>query len=190
MVRAEERYWRQVPKVNVLHTRRRIPHRSLIFRGLLALILVLGAVLIMAQRSTKADIDDRISVKTLDLGRLQTRLSSQREGIGLLHAEINRLQQEQDSSRLAFELVSGDEIDWFSALSSLFEAQTAGIVLESVTAEPGGRLLLGGLATDAGSKASLPTQLSLISETLDFQSIVWSADTDPPTFAATFTVRQ
>jgi len=152
--------------------------------------VVLGAFLIVGQRTTKADIDDRISVKTLELRRLQSRLSSQQEGIALLHAEINRLQEEQDSSILAFELVSGDKIDWYSALSSLFEAQTAGIIFESVTAEPGGGLLLGGVATGPGSKASLPTQLSLISETLDFQSIVWSAGADPPSFSATFRVRQ
>ena len=190
MVSAEERYWRQVPKVNVLHTRRRIPQRGLIFRGLLALIVVLGAVLIVGQRTTKADIDDRIPVKTLELRRLQSRLSSQQEGMDLLHVEINRLQQEQESSRLAFELVSGDQLDWYSALSSLFEAQTAGIIFESVTGDPSGRLLLGGLAIDPGAKASLPIQLTFISETLDFQSIVWSADADPPSFSATFKVRQ
>ncbi len=190
MVSAEERYWRQVPKVNVLHTRRSIPQRSLIFRGLLAIIVVLGAYLIVEQRSTKMEIDDSISVKTLELRRLQSRLGSQQEGMDLLHAEINRLQQEQDSSRLAFELVSGDQLDWYSALSSLFEAQTAEIIFESVTGEPGGRLLLGGLAIDPGAKASLPIQLTFISETLDFQSIVWSADADPPSFSATFKVRQ
>jgi len=190
VVSAEERYWRQVPKVNVLHSRRGTPQRSLIFRGLLALVVLVGAFLIYNQNSTKANIDELVAEKTVELRGLQSRLNRQRQGIDNLHAQINDLTARREAVNLAIQIVTSNNIDWFTALESLFLAQTSGIIFESVTAETASAgLLVVGLAQDEGSKASLPTQFSSISETLDFQSILWAEGSSPPVFTATFRVK-
>ena len=191
MVSAEERYWRRVPKVNVLQTRRGTSQRALIFRGLLALVVLVGVFFIYTQRSNKADIDERVVVKTEELQRTQVSLNRQRQGIDGLHAQINALNARRQAVNLAIQIVTSNNIDWFTALDSLFSAQSTGVIFESVSAETArGGLLVGGFARDEGSKASLPTQFSSISETLEFQSILWSEGSNPPIFTATFRVGQ
>ena len=191
MVSAEERHWRQVPKINVLQTRRGSPQKTMIFRGLLALVVLVGAFFIFSQRSTKADIDALVAEKTVEIRGLQTRLNQQRQGINDLHAQINDLNAQREAINLAIQIVAANNIDWFAALDSLFSAQTSGVSFESVSAETDRAVLLvGGLAQDEGSKASLPTQFSNISQSLDFQSIIWTEDSSPPVFTAAFKVRR
>ena len=189
MLGAEERYWRLVPKVNVLSSQRRIPQRGLILRGLLVVIILLGLFLLWNQRSTRADVDERLVAKSSELRRLQRELTSKRQGVDTLQARITELKSQQDSSEQVFRLITASHIDWYGALTSLFEAQTSGVTFGSVTAEPGGQVFLGGEATEEGSMSRLPSQLATI-ETLDFQSIRWEPGSDPPAFSATFRVRQ
>jgi len=161
VVSAEERYWRRVPKVNVLQRRRSTTQRALIFRGLLALVVLVGVLLIYTQRSNKADIDESVVVKTAELQRTRSSLSRQRQGINDLHEQINALNARRQAVNLAIQIVTSNNIDWFTALESLFSAQTAGVIFESVSAETAsGGLHVGGFARDEGSKASLPTQFS------------------------------
>ena len=154
------------------------------------MIVVLGVFLFLSQRSTRTDIDQTISDNTSQLRRSQQSLTSQRQQVESLHAAISQLQGQQVATGEANRLLTGDKKDWYTALTALFGAQTSGVIYQSVTAEPEGRVLLGGLATEPGSKASLPTQFSNISDILDFQGILWSAGTDPPAFAASFQVVQ
>lgn len=191
MVSAEERHWRQVPKINVLQTRRGSPQKTMIFRGLLALVVLVGAFFIFSQRSTKADIDALVADKTVEIRGLQTRLNQQQQGINDLRAQINDLNAQREAINLAIQIVATNNIDWFAALDSLFSAQTSGVSFESVSAETDRAVLLvGGLAQDEGSKASLPSQFSNISKSLDFQSIIWTEDSIPPVFTAAFKVNQ
>jgi len=189
MLGAEERYWRLVPKVNVLSSQRRIPQRSLILRGLLVVMILLGLFLLVNQRSTRAEVDERLVAKTGELRTLQRELTSKQQRVDVLRTRITELKVQQASSEQAFRLITLSNIDWYAALTSLFEAQTVGVIFGSVTIEPGGRLLLGGAATEERSMSSLPSQLATI-ETLDFQSIRWEPGSDPPAFSATFRVRQ
>ena len=190
MIGAEDRYWQRVPKVNVLPGQRRVPQRNMILRGLLALIVVLGVFLIWSQWNTRADINEGIGQKTGEIRSLQASLTRQRQGIEVLRVQINELQQQQEASASAIELATAGGIDWYSSLSFLFAAQSSGLIFETVIAEQGGRVLVSGLATETGSRASLPTLFSRISGTLDFQGIEWAEGTEPATFSATFQVRQ
>ena len=191
MINAEEQYWRQVPKINVLQTRRGVPQRTLIFRGLIVLIVLVGAFLIFTQRSTKADIDALVLEKTAEIQTLQTQLNRQRQGITQLQVQINDLNAQREDINLAIQTIASNNIDWFTALDALFSAQTSGVTFDSATAETArAGLLVGGLAQDEGFKASLPTQFSNISQELDFQSIVWTEDISPPAFTAAFKVNQ
>ena len=189
MLGAEERYWRLVPKVNVLSSQRKIPQRSQILRGLLVVIVLLGLFLLWNQRSTRTEVDESLLTKTGELRSLQRELTSKQQGFDALRTRINELKGQQASSEQAFRLITLNNIDWYAALTSLFEAQTRGITFGSVTAGPGGQVLLRGAATDEGSMSSLPSQLATI-ETLEFQSIRWEPGSDPPAFSATFRVRQ
>lgn len=190
MIGAKDRYWQRVPKVNVLPGQRRAPSKDIILRGLLALIVVVGIYLVWSQWNTRADIKESIDLKTTDIRSMQSRLTGQRQGIESLQVQINQLKQQQEGPASAIELVTAGGIDWYASMSSLFSAQASGLIFESVTAEQGGRVLLAGLATEPGSKASLPTQFSRISSILDFQGIVWAEGSGPTTFSATFQVRQ
>ena len=189
MLGAQEQYWRLVPKVNVLSSQRRIPQRSLILRGLLVVIILLGLFLLWNQRSTRSDVDDRVAAKTGELRGLQRELTAKQQGVDALRSRISELKGQQTSSEQAFRLITASNIDWFSALTSLFESQSIGVAFGSVSVEPGGHVLLGGVATEEGSMSSLPSQLATI-ETLDFQSIRWEPASEPPAFSATFRVRQ
>ena len=148
--------------------------------------MVVGVYLVWSQWNTREDINERIATKTSELRRLQGSLTRQRQGIEALGVQINQLRQQQE----AIELVSAGGIDWFASMTSLFGAQASGVIFESVTADQGGRVLLRGLATEPGSKASLPTQFSRFSSNLDFQGIEWEEGSELPTFSATFRVRQ
>ena len=155
------------------------------------LVVLVGAFLIFTQRTTKADIDERIAENTAELRRLQTGLSRQRQGINDLYAQINELNARREAVNQAIKVVTANNIDWFTALESLYTAQNSGVIFESVSAETASAgLLVGGVARGEGSKASLPSRFSSISELLDFQSILWAEGSNPPVFTATFRVGQ
>ena len=155
------------------------------------MVVLVGAFLIYRENSTKANIDERVADKTVELQRLQSGLNRQRQEINDLHAQINDLNARRATINLAIQIVTSNNIDWFTALDSLFLAQTSGVIFESVSAATASAgLLVGGLAREEGSKASLPTQFSSISESLDFQSILWAEGSSPPVFTATFRVDQ
>ena len=86
--------------------------------------------------------------------------------------------------------VTAGGIDWYASMSSLFGAQALGVKFDTVAADKSGRVSLNGLATEPGSKASLPTRFSRISSDLDFQGIEWVEGSEAITFSATFQVRQ
>ena len=190
MIGSEDRYWQRVPKVNVLPGQKRAPSKDIILRGLLALIVVVGLYLVWSQWNTRANINDSIAQDKSETQRLQGSLNRQRQTIESLHVQINQLQERQEGSASAIDLVTAGGIDWYVSLSSLFSTQTSGLIFESVTVEQGGRVLLAGLATEPGSKASLPTLFSRISGVLDFQGIEWFEDSELTTVSATFQVRQ
>lgn len=153
------------------------------------LVVLVGAFLIFTQRATNADIDERIADKTVELQRLQSGLKRQQQGNDDLSAQINDLNARREAINQTVKLVTSNSIDWFTALDSLFLAQSSGVMFESVSAETASAgLLVGGVAQGEGSKASLPAQFSSISEMLDFQSILWAEGSDPPIFTATFRV--
>ena len=155
------------------------------------LVVLVGAFLVYTQRTTKSDIDERIADTTVELQGLQSGLNRQRQGVNDLHAQINDLNSRRTLINQAIQIVTSNNIDWFIALESLFTAQTSGVIFESISAETASAgLLVGGVATEEGSKSSLPTQFSNISESLDFQSILWGQGSDPPFFTATFRVGQ
>ena len=156
---------------------------------LLALVVLVGAFLIYSQRTTKSDIDERVADGLVELQRLQSNLNQQRLGIDGLHAQINDLNASREAINLAIQTVTSNNIDWFTAVDALFSAQTDGVVFLSVSADPASaRLQVDGLAREEGSKASLPTQFSNISETLDLQGIAWAEGSSPPVFTAAFRV--
>ena len=154
------------------------------------MVVVLGFSLILVERGTKADLEDRAEQKTGQLRSLQRQLQSKNQGIDGLQSQINEIQQQREASAQAFQLVSGNNIDWYTALNGLFGAESLEVVYQSVSATLDGQVLLGGQALGEGALARLPSQLNAISDDLDFQSIQSDPSGDPPTFTATFQVRQ
>ena len=147
--------------------------------------------MIFDQRSTKSDIDEIVASKTAEVQRLQTRLNVQRQGINDLQIQINEINARREALNLVIQTIASTNIDWFTALNSLFSSQTSEVIFGSVSAETStAGLVVGGFAQDEGSKASLPTQFSNISQALDFQSIIWAEGSSPPVFSATFKVSQ
>ena len=154
------------------------------------MIVVLGVYLILDQRGTKSDLDDQAEKNSGQLRALQRELQTRQQGIDGIRNQINELQQQREADAQAFRLISGNNIDWYTALDSLFEAETLDVIYQSVSATPEGQVFLGGQAPAEGSLARLPSQLNALSDVLDFQSIQSDSSSDPPSFNATFRVRQ
>lgn len=193
MVDIEERWWRNVPKVNVTHSRQDWDPRRLALRGLLVAVVVAGAILVWNQRSLNTDIEGQINSDTIKLGRLQSSLSTGRQEVQELFAQISQLQEAQNANKQSVQMMAGSATDWHGALAPLFEAQTEGVVFQSVSAGPSGQVLLGGQADTKASMSSLPSRLMTISGALDFQSIQWETGAEvlgPPQFSAAFQVRK
>ncbi len=95
-----------------------------------------------------------------------------------------------EARETASQQIIGGQIDWHGAFETLFDFHGSEVMLESVEAQPGGKLIVVGVATESSSMATLPEQLGSLSEALDFQGIRWTPDSDPPKFSATFLVRQ
>ena len=166
------------------------------------MIVVLGVYLIWDQRGTKADLDDRAtgsaaqaeqkSGQALSLQQeLQSKAQSKQQGIDDLQGQIDQLKQQRAASEQAYRLISGNNIDWYTAMDSLFfGADTLEVIYQSVSATPEGTVFLEGQAPAEGALARLPSQLNALSDDLDFQSIQSDPTSIPPSFSATFQVRQ
>lgn len=156
-------------------------------------VVVAGAILVWELRSMNTDIDSQINSNTAKLSRLENSLSTGRQEVEELFAQINQIQEQQKANEQAVQMMAESATDWHGALAPLFEAQTEGVVFRSMSAGPGGQVLLGGQADSEASMSSLPSRLMTISGALDFQSIRWETGTEfpgPPQFSAAFQVRR
>ena len=190
MLDAQERHWRQVPKVNVLPARASVLQKTLVLRVLLALIIILGLYLVWDQMGSKSDLDDLVTQKSGQLRSLQRELGTKQQGLDAIQGQINQLRDQRAASEQAFQLITGDNLDWYGAFADLFEAESLGVIFLSVAADPAGKVSIQGQTTAEVPLASLPSQLSSISDVLDFQSFQSDPSSEPPTFSATFQVRQ
>jgi len=154
------------------------------------LVILVGAYLVLDQRGMQSDVDERIEEKSRQLGTLKSKLQAQQQGIDAVLFQINQIEEQREAGDLAFQQITEINIDWFGTLAGVFDGHTLAASLRSVTAEPGGRVILAGETTDEVSMSSLPIALSAISAGLEFQSIQWDQSADPPSFTATFQVRR
>ena len=86
--------------------------------------------------------------------------------------------------------VSGEQIKWDAVTVALFSAETPGTTFLSVAIRPDGIVNLEGVANDANAIATLPSQLSQISDILEFQNFRTAPGSVPPAFSVEFKVRR
>lgn len=154
------------------------------------MVILVGAYLVLDQRGTRSNVDERIEQKSSQLGALKRELQTKQQGIDAVLFQINQIEEQREAGDLALQQITEINIDWYGTLAGLFDGHTFGASLRSVTAEPGGRVILVGETTEEESMSSLPIALSTISAGLEFQSIRWDQSIDPPSFTATFQVRR
>ena len=190
MGRDTDREWRRVPKINVLVRQRRTLPKNLLVRGFLVLLLLGLAYVVQGKYQDKLDIENGVEDIRVRLQDLQRQVAVVQQSVEPLQAQRNQLKQQLEARETASQRIIGGQIDWHGAFETLFDFHGSGVMLESVDAQPGGKLLMVGVATESSSMATLPEQLSTLSEALDFQGIRWTPESDPPGFSATFLVRQ
>ena len=142
------------------------------------------------QRDATSTTNQRIEVKTTELRQLNRELDTKKQEIDGLEAGIRALKEERDTREKAHKEIAAGSTNWYGAFADLFDSDPRGIEFGSVSTVPGGQVVLGGIATEAESMVSLPILMISISDALDFQGIVWEPGTDPPSFIATFQVRE
>lgn len=197
-----DRHWRQVPKINILPRRRRTPPIVLLVRGILVLILVLEVFWVQQLYRGKAVAVEAIGVAKASLDREQRQLTAEQRSVEALQAQLNQLQQQRDARETAYKQATGSGIDWHTAVATLLAVEAPEVTYESVAVQEGNKVVLKGVAKEAGAIATLPIKLRGTTAVLDFQSIRWeagnpaTAGTPPPKsgpilkFTATFSVRR
>ena len=183
-----ERTWRRVPAINVLPSQRKPLPANLATRVLLSFAIVLMSLLAFNSYSDWKSIGEEATASGGQLQSIQRQLSVRRGEIEPLQIEANRLKLELESAELTYGLATASQTDWHRALNALFETQVSGVEFRSASVNPNGRLALIGVATSGDAIASLPSELSLLSDVLELQGIVWEATMSPPTFTAEFAV--
>ena len=190
LAHSTDRQWRQVPKINVLVRQRRTPPKHLLLRGLLVLLLLGVAYAVQEKYREKMDVEAGVEDMTVRLQGLQGQVAAVQRSVEPLQAQRNQLKQQLEARELASQQIIGGQINWHGAFETLFDIHGSGVILGAVEAQPGGRLLVVGVATESNSMATLPERLSFISDQLDFQGIRWTLESEPPEFSATFLVRK
>ena len=138
----------------------------------------------------KMDVEAGVEDMTVRLQGLQGQVAAVQRSVEPLQAQRNQLKQQLEARELASQQIIGGQINWHGAFETLFDIHGSGVILGAVEAQPGGRLLVVGVATESNSMATLPERLSFISDQLDFQGIRWTLESEPPEFSATFLVRK
>ena len=154
-------------------------------------MLLLGvAYVVQGKYQDKVDIEAGVEDMRLRLLDLQGQLAAVQQSVEPLQAQRNQLKQQLEARETASQQTIGGKIDWRGAFETLFGINGSRVRLGSVEGEPGGKLRVVGVATDSSSMATMPGQLSSLSQALDFQGIRWTPDSEPPEFIATFLVRK
>jgi hypothetical protein len=186
----QERYWRRVPKVDVLPSRQVKFSGSLVARGLLVLVLVIGVFLAQKEYRDRLDLDSAKEAKTAQLASLQRQLADKRQEVDPVRGEIAKLKGQLTGAEQAYRQATAGHIDWYVAIEALLlSTETSGVRFSSVTTKPGGDVTLVGQATDPLTVATLPKQLQDISNAIELQGIQWKPGSNPPEFTAVFKVR-
>ena len=190
----DARHWRQVPKVNLLPKRRRTVPTALILRTILLVVLLLEGALIWDRVSPgeSAPVTGLGATSRMrsELQALKTQVATAQEEQVALGDELTQLQEQRNATEVVNRGATEGHLNWTAALSALFsiERDRNQVRFDSVATEPGGVIILQGLARDLKTMAGLQNQLRGISQVLDLTGIEWETLSDSLRFTATFQV--
>lgn len=181
-------YWRRVPRINVLPQRRGTVSTALIRRLVLLLFVAILAYAVQVQYQNRSDVDDEIKRDQVQLDSAQLQLAEIQQRTEPIQTEISMLKREQEAAVQTYQEITAGNIRWHSAVESLLLDEVFEVTLNAILADPAGALTLVGVTTNPDIRAQLPSRLQAISETVDFQGIQWTPETDPPEFTSTFKI--
>ena len=182
--------WRQVPKLNILPSRRSTSSSVSQLRAVLLIVLVVQAYFVQDWYREVIASTGSIESVSGELRAAERQLADKQGALSAIRTQISQMQARSVSQQRELEEVSGGQIDWDVVMAALFSAETAGTTFLSVTIRPDGEVNLDGVANEADAIKNLPSQLAQTAEVLDFQSIRWTAGSVPPAFSAVFKVRR
>ena len=107
-----------------------------------------------------------------------------------IRTQISQLQVQSLNRQRELEEVSGGQFKWDEVMFALFSVESPGTNFLSVSLRPDGIVNLEGVANDANAITTLPSQLSQISDVLEFQNFRTTPGSVPPAFSVEFKVRQ
>lgn len=187
---AQERNWRNVPKINLLPAKRATAPATSHLRLVLLVILLVEAFFIQQWYREVASSQQQIDETKASVESAELQLADERKATATLRTQLSQLQAQRTLREEEFNAVTGGRIDWHVVLAVLFNAETAGSRFLSVTTTPEGEVTVQGVATAPEALRTLPSQLSGVQNVLNLQSIKWQPGSNPPTFTAVFRVRR
>ena len=187
--KVDGKYWRLVPKVNILSRESSRSSKSQFIRILLIVLLLAAIFAVFTQNRLIGALEENIDNGRNQLQEVKRQLSAAKSEVEPVIEEIQRLNAQRQNAAEEYDLVTDDLIDWHKAVGALLGIQAAGVVFSSVSTSPEGEVILEGAAADSGAISQLPAEFNAVSDILDFQGIQWDTKGVPPTFIASFQVR-
>lgn len=188
--RAQIRYWRRVPTVNVLPDEKSLLPANFLLRSGLVVAIVMLVLLSGARYLDWNDSEVRADATEIRSQSVKRQLAARQNEIEPLQSQISLLRSELKSAETVYGLATAERTDWFTAMSRLFSISVSGVDFLSAEVNSAGRVSLVGVATDPDAIASLPNQLSQLAGVVNLQGIQWDADVSPPVFTAGFQVNR
>lgn len=187
--KVDGKYWRLVPKVNILSREISRSSKSQFIRILLIVLLLAAIFAVFSQNRLIGALEENIDNGRNQLQEVKKQLSAAKSEVEPVIEEIQRLNARRQNAAEEYDLVTDGLIDWHKAVGALLGIQAAGVVFSSVSTSPEGEVILEGAAADSGAISQLPAEFNAVSDILDFQGIQWDTNVVPPTFIASFQVR-
>lgn len=186
----EEGDWRRVPKLDILPSRRSTSSNVARLRAVLLLILLVQGYFV--QDWLREETDTRLSIESVsgELRAAERQLADKQATDNAIRTQISQLIAKRLKLETELQEIAGEQIEWDEVMFALFSAESTGTTFLSVTIRPDGIVNLEGVANQADAITTLPSQLSQISDVLEFQNFRIVPGSVPPAFSVEFKVRR
>ncbi len=183
--RAPQASWRAVPGVNLLEVGGR--GRRWVVRAGLALLLLGGVYLFQSVYQEGTTLQREMDGAGSRLKSVQGELTSRRDEVNRLEAELAALQQRRQAVERLPQQPGSER--WRVALAALEGLQGDGVGFQSLQGSAGGELTVVAAAAGEQPLARLQARLQEAGQPFELQSVQWGRDKEALTFAAILRVR-
>ena len=184
------RYWRRVPRINMLPRSGQAGGTRGAFRVVPAAVILAEVIFLALQLQARSSDEAATETAKKQLPQVQANIASAQSDLEAVQTQLDEAKKGVEAAMNAYAQATGGRTNWYPGAVALLNMQTEGVRFDAIAAKPGGEIALDGVAADLAALTRFQSKLKEASQFLRLQNISFDTTGSSLKFAATLKVVQ